>query len=390
MGMRILHICPEAPTEENLSGGMGRTLQGIIQALDDEGVDQILLCNKCNKTEIPCETKFVSSVSLIDRHYADNVHAGLYGSMNHADAAETILHEYDIDVVHIHEAVVSEKLFNVCARHKKPTVLTIHLSHIDMLRREYHEGPLAFYNMQLELQAISRAQVIHLCSHAYAEYLRNGLMLCRQFDVVLNGVDTERFAPIQYNRQPKTTVMYAGRIAKQKNFNKVLELIAARPDWDFLICGDVEGIGDERKNNTETRDMLNLCANVEHFGRVSSTHLREIAREADCMVMPSACEPFGLVALEAMSMGVPLVTSGVDGLSDFCVHEQNCLIAGDYIEAIERTRNDETLRINLISGGLHTAAQHTWKNTALGLMKLYKAAMHGYITPFMGIDYGKK
>jgi len=113
---------------------------------------------------------------------------------------------------------------------------------------------------------------------------------------------------------------------------------------------------------------------------LSDEQMAELFSSAACFVSSSYHESFGVLLLEAMACGCPVVTTRADGNETFCVHEVNCLMAdkGDYEglgKAILRIHTDEQLRDSLIKNGLDTAKRYDWKTSmsklekALGLTK---------------------
>jgi len=86
------------------------------------------------------------------------------------------------------------------------------------------------------------------------------------------------------------------------------------------------------------------------------------ATAADAVIFPSEWdEPFGLVPIEAMACGTPVIATGVGGSGEFLVDGANCLRfkAGDpasLAEAVRRLAGDPALRSDLVSGGLRTAS----------------------------------
>ena len=88
--------------------------------------------------------------------------------------------------------------------------------------------------------------------------------------------------------------------------------------------------------------------------------------DADAVLFPVRWkEPFGLVPLEAMAVGTPVVASGRGGGAEYLREGENCLIAdpdtgaGPLADAVRRLASDGALRNRLRSGGLATAAGHT-------------------------------
>ena len=118
-------------------------------------------------------------------------------------------------------------------------------------------------------------------------------------------------------------VIAAGRLAAEKNFSSLIRafrMVADRhPDWILEIYGD----GCERAALQQLTDSLNLTENV--YLRGETAHIQEKLLDASVFVLSSAFEGFGLVIIEAMSCGLPVVsydcpcgpkniiTDGVDG-----------------------------------------------------------------------------
>jgi glycosyltransferase involved in cell wall biosynthesis len=100
-----------------------------------------------------------------------------------------------------------------------------------------------------------------------------------------------------------------------------------------------------------------------HFGALEREQLPAEYRAADVMVFPSTWpEPFGLVPIEAMACGVPVVATGVGGSAEFLVHGENCLLVepGDPVAlaaAVRRLAGDPALRRTLVAHGLETARE---------------------------------
>jgi glycosyltransferase involved in cell wall biosynthesis len=88
--------------------------------------------------------------------------------------------------------------------------------------------------------------------------------------------------------------------------------------------------------------------------------LRQRYLAADALLFTSLHEPFGLVPIEAMACGTPVVASGAGGSAEFLVDEENCLLypAGDFdalASTVRRLSSDDGLRLRLARNGLRVA-----------------------------------
>src|SRR3546814_842921 len=145
-------------------------------------------------------------------------------------------------------------------------------------------------------------------------------------------------------------------------------------DWSSDVCSsdlthldagttlEVQGTGDpaERDRMASLAAELGLGDRVE-FGSVDRAGLVERYRAADAFVFPSEWEePFGLVPLEAMACGTPVMATGVGGSGEFLLDPGNCVrfTAGDPSDlaaAVRRLAGDGALRARLVEQGFATA-----------------------------------
>lgn len=142
--------------------------------------------------------------------------------------------------------------------------------------------------------------------------------------ILPNSVDLERFTPgpkagallDRYGLRGKRVLMTFGRLAgrdRQKGFDEVLEalpgLLKEHPDLVYLIVGD----GPDRQRLQTKAQTLGVSAAVVFSGRIAEEEKVDHYRLADLYVMPSRGEGFGIVILEALACGIPVIGSKVDG-----------------------------------------------------------------------------
>ncbi|MDY7077657.1 MAG: glycosyltransferase [Chloroflexota bacterium] len=152
--------------------------------------------------------------------------------------------------------------------------------------------------------------------------------------VISPGVDVERFHPIpaahakeQMGMCPECRIiLFVGRIEPLKGIDNLLQAIAqiveSRPELCEGLCvpivgGDPDRIrqDDEMVRLQELREELGIGDIVTFLGAKDQDTLQHYYSAAEMVVMPSDYESFGMVALEAMACGTPVVASDVGGLS---------------------------------------------------------------------------
>jgi glycosyltransferase involved in cell wall biosynthesis len=175
------------------------------------------------------------------------------------------------------------------------------------------------------------------------------------------GIDHELFRPPSGERPPwRWRLLYCGRIDERKGVDTAIEALAALPDDATLTVlggGDEDHLAELRR----LADMTGVAARVE-FSRRPRAELPAAYADADVTLFPVRwVEPFGLVPLESMAVGTPVIASGMGGSSEYLEDGDNCLIfdveagAPALADAIRRLADDPELRARLTAGGLATA-----------------------------------
>ncbi len=220
--------------------------------------------------------------------------------------------------------------------------------------------------------------------------------------VIPCGVDPELFRPQRQvdaraalgRDQCERLVLFVGRIEQIKGIDVLLEslglLFARRPDLRHEICLVVVGGAlDSEDDAPETEKVLELRRlvhehrmedNVDFVGSLDQARLALWYAAADVCAVPSLTESFGLVALESMACGTPVVATRVGGLQTVVQHGESGLLvpAGDHhalAEAIERVLTDHRLRMHLAHGARERAEGFTWARVGDGIGSLYQRVL---------------
>ncbi len=182
-------------------------------------------------------------------------------------------------------------------------------------------------------------------------------------------------------------VLYVGRFDAQKGIDTLVEAFSKlhhRQDAAVLklvLVGGSTGIpshNDELSRIHKLVHDLGLEDSVVFTGAVPHEHLPLYYTAADVCVIPSHYEPFGLVAIEAMACGTPVVASDVGGLRFTVIPEETGLLVPHqsvdaFVGAIDRVLSDkvwaETLRFQASS---HVQENFSWKGVAVQLSDLYR------------------
>lgn len=200
----------------------------------------------------------------------------------------------------------------------------------------------------------------------------------RRVEIIPNGVDFSTFANKDDGGAKKegVAILSVGRLEKVKGHSYLIEAFrnikGEIPGARLVIVGE----GSERKNlETQVKD-LGLSDSVELIGAVEHNKLPKFFAQADIFVMPSLSEGFGVVALEAMAAGVPVVASRVGSLSDIIEDEKTGFLVEpqnpeDIKEAVFRILKDSKLRKNIVDNAKTNMHKYNWDTVAQQVHYIY-------------------
>lgn len=179
-------------------------------------------------------------------------------------------------------------------------------------------------------------------------------------EVIPNGVDFQNtqntdFTNYKQNTKPKTIITTSRLVYKNgidiliKAVAKVKEKI---PDVKCLILGD----GSEEKSLKSLAMQLNVSGNIEFLGNIDQEKIPEYLAGADVFVRPSRSEGLGISFLEAMAVGLPVITPPVGGIPDFLKDGETGLFCKgeDYKDLAEKILvlfRDESLARKIVENG---------------------------------------
>ena len=202
---------------------------------------------------------------------------------------------------------------------------------------------IASTRLGVEKQILETAQRIVATSPQEQEHMRTLVSKKGQIDIIPCGTDIECFGRVdrksartQLGINPETkVVMYVGRFDPRKGIETLVRAVResklfGSEDLKLVICGGSRpghSDGDERDRIEKIVAELGMTQMTEFPGRISQEDLPSYYAAADLCVVPSHYEPFGLVAIEAMSSFTPVVASDVGGLQFTVVNEETGLLA---------------------------------------------------------------
>ncbi len=239
----------------------------------------------------------------------------------------------DFDVVHVHDWLVIPSGSEVKAFRNTTMVSTLHS--LEFKRSGGVNTPEIKMVDSLEWWITFESTFIIVCSKSMKnDTVKRFSVPENKISVIPIGVDSGKFLEAKVDRdlvrskygvnQTERLVLFVGRLTEQKGCEyliRAIPLVSKQLDVKLIVVGD-GSYRAELENVAKAVDGNR----VRFTGFLSDTDLTELYLCSDAMVIPSIYEPFGVVALEAMAAGLPVVASNVDGLGEIVVHESNGIL----------------------------------------------------------------
>ncbi|MFQ5800305.1 MAG: glycosyltransferase family 4 protein [Candidatus Hydrothermarchaeales archaeon] len=258
----------------------------------------------------------------------------------------------EFDIIHAHYAIPQGFAGALLKKfRKKPLILTVHGSDLTILGA----SPLMRPILRWVLRSCDRIIAV-------SKYMKGMLKEFgveeEKIRVIHNGVDIQP-SP----RGKERRIVFIGALVKQKGVDVLIRAFkkvkGKHEDLKLLIVGD----GPEREKLETFATKLGL-ADVEFKGYVEDPN--PVFSTQSVLVLPSRIEGFGIVALEAMARGVPVIASKTGGIVEIVTHEENGLLFEKenhmtLARSLTEIFMDEKLRDKLVKNGKERVKDFTWK-----------------------------
>ncbi|MFN2115806.1 MAG: glycosyltransferase family 4 protein [Anaerolineae bacterium] len=278
----------------------------------------------------------------------------------------SILRDEDFDVVHIHEPLTPILPLAVLRHSRAVNVGTFHA---------YRESNAGYQVVKPFLDPFfgrldGRIAVSPAARELIASYFPG------RYTIIPNGIEFERFAgdhvrPFEQYDDGRLNILFVGRLEERKGFEYLIrafkQIRIAVPSVRMLVVGAYDK--DDKADYVRYARKHGLHE-IRFVGYVSAADIPRYYRTADVFCAPSTgFESFGIVLLEAMAAGTPIVASDIMGYRDVMTHEREGLLvtpadADDIAAALIRLLRDERERRRMGEEGRATASRYDWSRVA--------------------------
>ena len=279
------------------------------------------------------------------------------------------------DIIHLHEPMLPALPLAVLRASRATNIGTFHAYRRSNFAYFYGKPILRYFFGKLHGRiAVSGAAREFVAEHFPGSY-----------QVIPNGIDFAHFSkpqpPIEGLDDGRPNILFVGRLEKRKGLSHLLrawgQVRNAVPDARLVVVGAGSALKHYQRfvQGRGTDDIV-------FTGRVPAADLPRYYQSACIFCAPSTGqESFGIVLLEAMSAGAPIVTTSIPGYREVVTDEQEALLvppkdADALATALIRLLKDPDLRARLGTAGRRAAARYDWARVADEVLDYYAETIH--------------
>lgn len=389
--MRILMLSWEYPPR--IIGGISRVVYDLAQNLGSCGNEvHVLTCWEPGTKELE-QDDHVTVHRVHVYNYASGSFVEWVMQLNFAmlEYAVELVKNIRFDIMHGHDWLIAYAARVLRKSAGLSLITTIHATEYGRNFGIHNDTQRTINSVESWLISESDRIIVN------SSYMRNELLEIFKADssklkTINNGVDLKKFDNVSVNRVFRQNyaagnekiVFFVGRLVNEKGvhvlLNAIPKILRNYNDVKFVIAGK----GPCLNNLMEASRQLNISNRIYFTGFVSEEVLLKLYKCSDIAVFPSTYEPFGIVALEGMVAGIPVVVSDTGGLNEIVEHREDGMkfysgnsnsLADCIIELLKDDSLLEKIKINALEK-VHRL--YNWNNITDTILEEYRDVIAKY------------
>lgn len=364
--LRIAHVTPFFPPNV---GGMERCVSSLVEKQVKQGHKVLVFTSDFPKSS-SVSTPWYEGAEI---HRLESLRV-LGSPFTPSLGKELLKHQLDMIHAHVFHFYYPEIGIAVSRLRDIPFVSHVHLD---------PDPPGAFllhrlYKRVSAQAVITLSDAVIVPTAAYASLLRSKYRRTKRVFVIPNGVDPVFLSTSPVTRTKTCEIVYVGRICYQKGLDILVDamrrIVDREQDAKLTVVGPVRWDEGQGYLNL-VRDMtvrLGIADHVDFIHNATDGMLRTILGRARVLVAPSRFESFGMVLLEAMASGTPIVASDIppfrEVADDAAVFYKN---SEELVDAVIRLMHDDVMRAKLIAAGKERVRDYTWDRISRSIATVY-------------------
>lgn len=297
-----------------------------------------------------------------------------------------------VHVIHAHDWLVAHAGIALKHAYRIPLVATIHATEYGRHQGHIPEGMSRIIHQVEWWLTYESVRTITCSNYMRDEVERIFELPDDKITIIPNGIEYDLFKidhdlerlRRQFVYPDSRMVFFVGRLVYEKGVQTVIEampkVLEEVPDLCFLVAGT----GPHARALQIMIEELGLGQKIKMLGFVEADFLAKFYKCADITVVPSIYEPFGMVVLEAMVAGSPVIVADTGGLKEIVVHEETglCFKPGNpdsLAQAMIRVlKNDGLARQLTMDAQRFIGEKYNWGRIARHTMEVYRRSIREY------------
>ena len=286
------------------------------------------------------------------------------------------IEEHEIDVVHAHYWLSGLVAKEIQQKYKIPFIFTSHSLGVFVQENglDRISAEKEIFNIADKVTASSKFEKDNLLNRYGVDKLK--------IHITTPGLDKKIFKAYRGVKR-NNTILSVGRIQKQKGQLQTLDLFKSLQyrikGLELIFVGGPSGVdGDAYLTKMKNRiEELKIEEEVQFLGSLSQKKLVKLMKKSTLLIHSAESETFGLVAIEAHRLGVPVLSTNQGSFKEIISNNENGLVAKSFDDVqvydfIIKLFEDDKYRSQVINNAVKSSLVFNWEITAENLKKAYK------------------
>lgn len=286
------------------------------------------------------------------------------------------IEEHEIDVVHAHYWLSGLVAKEIQQKYKIPFIFTSHSLGVFVQENglDRISAEKEIFNIADKITASSKFEKDNLLNRYGVDKLK--------IHITTPGLDKKIFKAYRGVKR-NNTILSVGRIQKQKGQLQTLDLFKSLQyrikGLELIFVGGPSGVdGDAYLTKMKNRiEELKIEEEVQFLGSLSQKKLVKLMKKSTLLIHSAESETFGLVAIEAHRLGVPVLSTNQGSFKEIISNNENGLVAKSFDDVqvydfIIKLFEDDKYRSQVINNAVKNSLVFNWEITAENLKKAYK------------------
>lgn len=372
--MRIVLV---SPYDWAVPGGVNSHVRPLAEQFIRAGHEVRIVAPCSRRLSYRCDYLTVIGEHVIGLPASGSV-SNVCLSFNLGPRVRSLLARERFDVVHLHEPFMPLLPFQFLRYSRATNIATFHAA---------REGGSRLYAYSRHLIKPWWSRIHGRIAHSRSALRLIGDYFAGRYRIIPSGVNYPFFAaevpPIPKFIDHRRNILFLGRLEKRKGLPYLLEAYAQlkreMPDIRLIVVGGDGGMRPACEHYVQRQGLTD----VVFTGYVPDEHLPRYYKTADVYCAPNTgAESLGIVLLEAMAAGTPIVASDIEGFADVLTDGREGLLVPPrdgtaLATALHRLLSDAALREEMGKQGAKTAQRYSWDRISREVLAYYEQVMNG-------------